>query len=157
MMKRAIGLLALALLVAGCGDSAKPKADAGVSTDSAAKPLEDDTRTCIVAYLGQCGWKEVELVSVTQCDQVPKEAQSVAASWAYTFTAKYTDVFGERQTRENWLAVISKIDGRASVKCCYDGSRHLVGGHRGDERGDTANLIALPPADDLPAIIPPKQ
>lgn len=156
-MKRAFGLLALALLAAGCGDSGKPQVDAGVAKEAAVKPPEDDTRTCIVAYLGQCGWKDVELVAVTQCDQVPKEAQSVAGSWAYTFTAKYTDVFGERHTRENWLAVISKIDGKASVKCCYDGARQLVGGHRGDEHGEKANLIALPPADDLPAIVPPKQ
>jgi hypothetical protein len=155
MMKRAIGLLTLALFVAGCGDSGKPQAD-GAATKDAAEPAVDDTRTCIVAYLGQCGWKDVELVSVTACD-VPKEAQSVASSWAYTFTAKYTDVFGERQTRENWLAVVSKFEGRASVKCCYDSGRQLVGGHHGDERGDTANLIALPPADDLPAIVPPKQ
>ena len=155
-MKRASGLLVLTLLAAGCGDSAKPQAGAAATNDAAAKPAEDDTRTCIVAYFGQCGWKDVELVSVTPCD-VPKESQSVAASWAYTFTAKYTDVFGERQTRENWLAVISKMEGKASVKCCYDGGRQLVGGHRGDERGDTANLIALPPADDLPAIVPPKQ
>jgi hypothetical protein len=156
-MKRAFGLLALTLLAAGCGDSAKRQADSAATKDAAAKPAEDDTRTCIVAYLDQCGWKDVELVSVSQCDQVPPAAQSVATSWAYTFTAKYTDVFGERQTRENWLAVISKFEGKASVKCCYDSSRQLVGGHRGDERGDTANLIALPPADDLPAIVPPKQ
>lgn len=156
-MKRTIGLLTLAFFVAGCGDSAKPQADSAATKDAAAKPAEDDTRTCIVAYLGQCGWKDVELVSVTQSDQVPKEAQSVSANWAYTFTARYTDVFGERQTRENWLAVISKFEGKASVKCCYDSTRQLVGGHHGDERGDTANLIALPPADDLPAIVPPKQ
>lgn len=138
-MKRAFGILAVVILATGCGKDSKPNGD-GV----AGAPAADETQSCIVAYLDQCGWRDIELVNIAACAQVPSESLIVGEAWAFTFTAHYTNLLGERQTSENWLAVISRVEGKSCVRNCFDSARHLVGGHRGDERGETANLIALP-------------
>ena len=151
-MKRAIGLLALAILAAGCTSGSKPGRDDAKS----GAPAVDETRACITSYLNQCGWQNVELADVNPCNQLPSEALVLGDAWAYTFTATYTDLFGERQRSDNWLAIIARVDGKTSVKNCFDSARRLVGGHRGDERGDKASLTPLPPADELPPIVPPK-
>ena len=76
-------------------------------------------------------------------------------SWAFTFTANYTNVFGERQTSENWVAVIGRSDGKPTMVSCFDNAKQLVGGHRGDEKAITANLKPMEPADVLPPIVAP--
>lgn len=151
-MKRAIGLLALAILAAGCTKGSKPVADDGKT----GAPAADESRACIMSYLNQCGWQNVELADVNPCTELPSEALIVGDAWAYTFTASYTDLFGERQKCENWLAILCRLDGKTSVKNCFDAARRLVGGHRGDEHGEKASLTPAPPADNLPPIIAPK-
>jgi hypothetical protein len=155
MMKRAFGILALALLAAGCGGSKNP-ADATANSQPTGKPNADEAKECIAVYLGQCGWKDVQLVRLTDCPQAPPGANVTGESWAYTFNANYVNVFGETHSSENWVAVVARVDGKPNVKCCFDSSKQLVGGHRGDERAVTANLTPMSPADDLPPIVAPK-
>src|SRR5262245_18072761 len=126
-MKHAIGILALAILAIGCSRSSKPQADAGPATGT---PNQDETRSCICAYLDQCGWKEIELVEVKPCDKVPSQAIVVGDAWAYMFTANYSNLIGERQNCEKWTAVLYRVDGKPCVKCCYNNANQLVGGHR---------------------------
>lgn len=156
-MTRAIAFLGLALLAVGCGGGkdGQPTADAG-SAPAAGKPAPDEAKACIVTYLNQCGWKDVELAQVTDQPQVPAEAQVVGEAWAFAFTAHYTNVFGERQTSSNWVAVVTRADGQPCVKSCFDDSRKLVGGHTGFEANEKGTLVKLAPADDLPPIVAPR-
>jgi hypothetical protein len=150
-MRRAIAFLGLALLAAGCGKSEAPKAEG-----PAGRPGTEEARTCIVTYLAQCGWKDVELVRLADSPDIPTPAKVPADAWAYTFSATYTNVFGERRTSENWVAVLTRADGQARLKSCFDESRRLVGGHSGEEVAERGTLTPLPPGDDMPAIIAPK-
>lgn len=152
-MTRAIALFGLALLVVGCGGGkdGKPVADAG-----AGKPAPDEAKVCIVTYLNQCGWKDVELAQVADQPDLPAGAKTTGDAWAFTFTAHYTNVFGERQTSENWVAVVARADGQPRVTSCFDQSRRLVGGHTGAEANEKGTLVASAPAEDLPPIVPPK-
>lgn len=154
-MKRAFGILALAVLAAGCGGSNKP-GDATANTQPAGKPNADEATECIAVHLGQCGWKDVQLVSLTDCPQIPPGANFAGEAWAYKFNANYVNLFGEKKSSENWVAVVARVDGKATVKSCFDSSKQLVGGHRGDEGTVTANLTPMSPADELPPIIAPK-
>jgi hypothetical protein len=154
-MTRAIALCGLALLVIGCGGGkeGKPIADAGVP---AGKPAPDEAKACIVTYLNQCGWKDIELAQVADQPEMPAGAKTGGESWAFCFTARYTNVFGERRTSENWVAVVARADGQPRVTSCFDEGRHLVGGHTGAESNEKGTLAASAPADDLPPIVPPK-
>jgi len=148
-MKYALGFLGAALLAVGCTNSNKPKAEAEQA--AIGKPAGDETKACITAYLGQCGWKDVELVKLDEREDVPREAMIVRGeAWAYTFTANYTNLFGERQTSENWVAVLARDEGKACVKSCLDSSKRLVGGHSGAEGTDDT------PQEALPAIVAPR-
>src|SRR5262245_36089363 len=102
-MRRATTFLGLALLTIGCGGGkdAKPSVEA-----SGKRPPADEAKACIVAYLNQCGWQNVELVQMADQPQLPDGAQVTGDAWAYGFTANYTNVFGERLTTTNWVAVI---------------------------------------------------
>jgi hypothetical protein len=153
-MKRIFTFFAMALLAAGCGGSGKPEAES--SGQATGKPGADEAKACIAGYLGQCGWQNVELVTLADCDNLPPEAKTGGELWAFTFTARYTNIVGERQTSENWIAVVARSDGKACVRSCFDNARRLVGGHRGDETSEIANLNATGPVSELPAIIPPK-
>src|SRR4051794_32651569 len=102
-MKRAIGLLTITLLAAGCGSGSKPQADAA-ATAPAGKPGLEEARSCIAVHLSQFGWEKVELIAITECPQVPPSAQVTGEAWAYTFTANYSNILGERQVSENWTA-----------------------------------------------------
>ena len=159
-MTRAIAFLGLALLGVGCGGAKDDKATAD-KTAPAGKPAPDEAKGCIVAYLNQCGWKDVELAVVADQPDMPTAAMPTGDAWAFTFTAHYTNVVGERQTSENWVAVIGRADGKPCVTSCFDATRRLVGGHSGTEatsveKGNLGALAALPPADDLPPIVAPK-
>jgi hypothetical protein len=153
-MKRAIVFLGLALVAVGCGGSkdGQPTAD----STPAGKPAPDEAKACIVAYLNQCGWKDVELAQIADQPQVPTEAKATGEAWAFAFTAHYTNVFGERQTSANWVAVVTRADGKPCVKSCFDESRKLVGGHTGAETNEKGNLVRLAPAEDLPPIVAPR-
>jgi hypothetical protein len=156
-MTRAIACLGLALLAVGCGGSkdGQPAADAG-SAPAAGKPAPDEAQACIRTYLSQCGWKDVELAQVTDQPQVPAEAKVTGEAWAFTFTAHYTNVFGERQTSANWVAVLGRADGKACVKSCFDEGRKLVGGHTGSEANEKGTLVKMEAAGDLPPVVAPK-
>lgn len=151
-MKRAIALLGLALLLGGCGESGKPAVETAADAN---KPAPDETKALIATYLGQCGCKDVELAQLTDTE-VPKESKAPGEVWAYTFTAHYTNVIGERQTSENWVAVVGRFDGKPCVRGCFDSSKRLVGGHNGGESTETANLTPAPPVESYPAIVAPK-
>ena len=153
-MLRAIGFLGLVLVAVGCGGGkdGQPTADA----TPAGKPAPDEAKTCIVAYLNQCGWKDVELAQIADQPQVPPEAKVTGEAWAFAFTAHYTNVFGERQTSANWVAVVARADGKPCVKSCFDDSRKLVGGHTGAEANEKGNLVRLAPAEDLPPVVAPR-
>jgi len=155
-MRYSIGFLGLALLALGCADSSKPKAEANLAATG--KPADDETKSCITSYLGQCGWKDVELVKLDEQADVPREAMILKGdAWAYTFTANYTNVFGERKTSENWVAVLARDEGKPCVKSCLDSSKKLVGGHSGAEgTTEVAVLAPMPEADNFPAIVAPK-
>ena len=151
-MKRAMALLGLALLLGGCGESGKPSAEVAAPPS---KPAPHEAKAIITAYLGQCGWKDVELAQLTDTE-VPKESKAHGEVWAFTFTAHYTNVIGERQTSENWVAVVGRFDGSPCVRVCFDRSKRLVGGHNGGESTETANLTPAPPAESYPEIVAPK-
>ncbi len=154
-MRYAIGFLGLALLAVGCTDSSKPKADANLAATG--KPADDETKACITSYLVQCGWKEVELTRLDERADVPREAMILSGeAWAFTFTARYTNVVGERLTSENWVAVLARDEGKPRVKSCLDSAKKLVGGHSGAEGTDVAVLLPMPEADSFPAIVAPK-
>jgi hypothetical protein len=153
-MRRAIAFLGLAVLAAGCGDTKTPTAEA--PTAATGRPAADEARACIAAYLGQCGWRDVELVSLADQQDVPKGGKSAGDAWAFTFSAKYTDLFGERRTSENWVAVLTRADGKPCMTSCFDDAKRLVGGHSGHEAAEKGALGPMPPPADLPAIVPPK-
>ena len=152
-MRRAIAFLGLALLAAGCGGKT-PAGDA--SAAATGRPGAEEARACIAAYLGQCGWRDVELVSLADQPDVPKGGKVAGEAWAYTFSARYTDLFGERRTNENWVAVLTRADGKPCLTSCFDGAKRLVGGHSGEESADRGTLAPMPPGDALPAIVPPQ-
>ena len=154
-MKRVIAILGLAILTVGCGTKSLENPIANQSTPTG-KPAADEAKACIITYLNQCGWKDVDLAKVVEEPAVPAEAKSYDESWAFTFTAQYTNVVGERQTSENWMAVVRRSEGKATVKCCFDESRRLVGGHAGTEKTEKVALMPSPPAEDLPPIVAPK-
>lgn len=152
-MRRAITFLGLALFAAGCGGKSptaeRPAVPAG-------RPGTDEARACIAAYLGQCGWRDVELVSLADQTEVPAGTKVTGEAWAYTFSAKYTDLFGERRASENWVAVLARDDGKPCLKSCFDDTKRLVGGHSGEEMSERGILTPAPPAGDPPVIIAPK-
>jgi hypothetical protein len=151
-MTRATAFLGLALFAVGCGGSTHgPTAE-----KPAGKPADDEARTCVLAYLTECGWKNVELANFTERPDVPAEAHAGSQAWAFVFTARYTNVMGERQTSENWVAVLGRSEGKPCVQSCFDNSRRQVGGHTGAEPNEKGTLVASAPADDLPPIVPPK-
>src|SRR5690349_3268564 len=155
-MTRGIAFFGLVLLAAGCGSKdGKPAADAGPAV-ATGKPAADEAKACIVTYLKQCGWKDVELAAVADQPALPAGAKATGEAWAYAFTAHYTNVFGERRTSENWVAVVGRTDGRPSVTSCFDERLRLVGGHTGAESNETGTLAHLPPAEDLPPVVAPK-
>jgi hypothetical protein len=155
-MTRAIAFLGLALLAVGCGGSkdGRPTTDAG-SGQAAGKPAADEAKACIVTYLNQCGWKDVELAQVTDQAEVPAGAKVSGEAWAFAFTAHYTNVFGERQTSANWVAVVARADGKPCVRRCLDEGRRLVGGHTGAEANEKGTLVKHAPAADLPPVVAP--
>lgn len=157
-MRRATVLLGLALLAAGCGDGGKPAAEATTTAPAqAGKPAADEVKGCLAAYLDQCGWKDVEVGGITAQDALPPGVSAPAGeAWAYTFSAGFTNVLGERQSVANWVAVVGRADGQPCVRSCYDEARRLVGGHTGTEQqGAVADLTPIPPAEDLAPIVAP--
>jgi hypothetical protein len=153
-MRRTIAFVGLAFLAAGCGGS--PSADGTASVSATGKPTDDEAKACIVAYFSQCGWQDVQLVRMADHAEIPKGAKVTGEVWAYTFSATYTNVVGEKVTSENWVAVVARADGKPCVKGCFDETRRMVGGHSGDELAEKGILIPQPPAADAPAIIAPK-
>ena len=107
---------------------------------AAGKPAADEAKACIVTYLNQCGWKDVELAGVSDQADVPAGARATGEAWAFSFTAHYTNVFGERRTSANWVAVVGRAAGKACVTSCFDETRHLVGGHSGAEANEKGTL-----------------
>jgi hypothetical protein len=153
-MRRVITFLGLALLAAGCGGSKTPTAEAPAAATG--RPGADEAKACIATYLGQCGCKDVELVSLAERPDVPAGAKIPGEAWAYTFSAKYTDLFGERRASENWVAVLARADGKPCLKSCFDDAKRLVGGHSGEEVVEKGVLTPGPAGEDAPVIIAPK-
>jgi hypothetical protein len=152
-MKRAIAFLGLALLAAGCGGKDSPKPEVA----AVSKPAPDEAKACIAGYLGQCGWKDVELVAIADSPSLPKGTPAInGEAWAFTFSAQYTNILGERQATENWIAVVARSDGKACVTSCFDHAQRMVGGHSGAELADKGTLTAQPAGPDLPEIVAPK-
>jgi len=143
-MKCAMAFLGLALLAAGCGKSGGPTGENASPGAATGKPADDEARACIVAYLGQCGWQDVQLTRIAEQPEVPKAAKVTDEAWAFTFSASYTNVVGERLTTENWIAVVTRNGGKPCVKCCFDESRRLVGGHSGEEVASDQSAILAP-------------
>ncbi len=140
-MKRAITFLGMALLIAGCGGKDSPKPEAA----AVGKPAADEAKVCIAGYLGQCGWKDVELVAIADQPSLPKGITAPSGeAWAFTFSAKYTDLFGQQQATENWVAVVARSDGKACVKSCFDHAQRMVGGHSGAELADKGAEMVSP-------------
>src|SRR5690348_7882055 len=107
-MMRKFAFLGLALAAIGCGSKdGKPAAESAAPAPVAGKPAADEATACIVTYLNQCGWKDVELTGVAPAD-VPAGAKVSGEAWAYSFTARYSNVFGERRTSANWVAVVGR-------------------------------------------------
>jgi hypothetical protein len=141
-MKRAIAFLGLALVAAGCGGKSGADTAAAPATG---KPGPDEAKACIAAYMAQCGWKDVDVVRLADHPEVPKGANTPGTVWAFSFAATYTNVFGERQTTENWVAVIGRDGETARVTSCFDDACRLVGGHSGAEEYEKAVVTAPKP------------
>ncbi len=142
-MKQISAFLLFALAI-GCGRSDKPQADA--SKQNSGKPSTDDARLCVSDYMYQCGWKEVEFISFADQADIPAEAKTNGDAWAFQFSAKYKNLFGEAQETKNWVAVVNRADGKVKVLSCFDETKHLIGGHGGQEESEKAKLT-MPPTD----------
>lgn len=141
-MTRAIAFLGLALVAAGCGG--KPAADTAAAP-ATGKPSPDEAKACIAAYMAQCGWKGVDVVRLADHAEVPKGANTPGTVWAFSFSATFTNVIGERQTNENWVAVIGRDGETARLTSCFDDAGRLVGGHSAGEEYEKAVVTAPKP------------
>src|SRR4051794_5144367 len=100
-MTRAIAFLGMVLLAVGCGGGKDGKPVADATAPAAGRPAPDEAKACIVAYLRQCGWKDVELAELSDQPKLPDGVQGADGACAFAFTAHYTNVVGERRTSAN--------------------------------------------------------
>jgi hypothetical protein len=119
-MKRAIAWLGMALLVVGCGKSENTPLTQN-------KPDEGQAKASISTYLNDCGWKEIEFVSFQEASELPREVKGTKHSCAFQFSAKYTNLFGERVAKNNWVAVVCSDTDKPVVTYCYDDAMKLIG------------------------------
>jgi hypothetical protein len=135
-MKRALAVLALTILAVGCGGS---KADGPAKAEG--RPPADEAKTCIAAYLAERGLSDVEFVTLADEAELPSESTVKGEAWAFAFTATYKNIFGERQTGGNWLAVVTRAEGKTCVTGCFDEARKPLGG-RGHEEAEFPPIVA---------------
>lgn len=135
-MQRALAFLVLTGLAVGCGGS-KPDAPARAE----GRPPADEAKTCIAAYLTGRGWTDVEFVALADEAELPAASKVSGAAWAFAFTARYTNLFGERQAGGNWVAVVTRSEGKTCVAGCFDEARHPLGG-RGHEEAEFPPVVA---------------
>ena len=134
-MKRALAFLALTILAVGCGS----KSDGPAKAEG--RPPADEAKTCIAAYLAERGLSEMEFVSLTDEAELPNESKVKGEAWAFAFSATYKNVFGETQKGENWVAVVTRSDGKVCVTGCFDEARKPLGG-RGTEEAEFPVIVA---------------
>src|SRR5258708_35066140 len=103
-MTRSIAFFGLVVLAVGCGGGKDGKTTPEKSAP-AGKPASDEAPTCLVAYLNQCGWEDVELAQGTDQPKLPAEAKEKGDAWAFAVTAPYTNVFGGTETSAKLIAV----------------------------------------------------
>ena len=145
-MTRAFAFLGFALLATGCGKSDVPKADSAAPAQASGKPATDEAKACITDYLAQCGWKDVEFVAVADQATLPEAAKAIGEAWAFCFSVRYSNVFGERQSCDNWVAVVARDGGKSRVTSCFDDAKQLVAGHSGqEESSETTDIVAPRP------------
>lgn len=149
-MKRAIVFLGLSCVIVGCGKSESP----AVATASIDKPSVDEAKSCISEYLSERGLKNVEFLSMTEKAELPKSA-TPGKNWAFEFSASFVNVFGERQVRENCVAVLAKADGKPSVTGCTDKNDKPIGAID-ESSGGIIQAGGQLPVGELPPIIEPK-
>jgi hypothetical protein len=135
-MKRALAFLALTIFAVGCGGS---QSDAPATAGG--RPPADEAKTCIAAYLGERGLSDVEFVSLRDEAELPAESKVKGEAWAFAFTATYKDVFGESQKSVDWVAVVTRSEGKTCVCGCFDGARKPLGG-RGHEEAEFPPIVA---------------
>jgi hypothetical protein len=135
-MKRALAFLALTIFAVGCGGS---KSDAPATAGG--RPPADEAKTCIAAYLAERGWSDVEFTSLQDEAELPSESKVKGEAWAFAFSATYKNVFGESQKGENWVAVVTRSDGKTCVCGCFDETRKPLGG-RGQEEAEFPPIVA---------------
>lgn len=154
-MKRLFALFLMSLLAVGCGSSGKPEPQAAAT--EGAKPTTDEARVCVSDYMNQCGWRDVEFSTFADQTELPKEAKTTGDAWAFSFSASYQNIFGERQKTTNWVAVVTRDSGKFKVARCYDEAKQLVGGHTGSEESEKAQLQPGPmPMGGTVDIVAPK-
>ncbi|HVK14641.1 MAG TPA: hypothetical protein VM597_38235 [Gemmataceae bacterium] len=134
-MKRVLSFLALSIFAVGCGGS---KSDGPAA---AGRPPADEARTCIAAYLAERGLVDVEFVSLRDEADLPSESKVRGEAWAFAFSATYKNIFGETQKGENWVAVVTRSDGKTCVAGCFDEARKPLGG-RGQEEAELPPIVA---------------
>jgi hypothetical protein len=135
-MKRALAFLALTIVAVGCGGS---KSDAPAAAGG--RPPADEAKTCIAAYLGERGLTDVEFASLQAEAELPSESKVKGEAWAFAFSATYKDVFGEPKKSENWVAVVTRSEGKTCVCGCFDEARKPLGG-RGREAAELPPIVA---------------
>jgi hypothetical protein len=134
-MKRALAYLAITLVAVGCGSKSDPPAKAE------GRPPADEAKTCIATYLAERGLSDVEFVSLAEDAELPAESKLKGEAWAFAFCATYKNVFGERQTGGNWVAVVTRSEGKTCVAGCFDEARKPLGG-RGQEEAEFPPIVA---------------
>ena len=137
-MKRALAVLALSIFAVGCGGS---KSDGPAA--AAGRPPADEAKTCIAAYLAERGLSDVEFDSLQDEAELPAASKVKGEAWAFAFSATYKDVFGEPQKSGNWVAVVTRSDGKPCVTGCFDEARNPLGG-RGHEEAEFPPIVAPP-------------
>lgn len=140
-MKHLFIVLAALILVSGCGKTNVSTDGSGAHAD--ARPDVEQTKTCIVEFLGQCGMQNIQVTKIADAE-LPKDAKTASTSWGYNFTAEYKTIIGETVTKENWVAVLAKEEGKLIVRSMWDDSQKVVAGS--NNLIDQPNLDILPPS-----------
>ena len=139
-MKRTSALLLLFAI--GCGGS-KPSQpaenkDQPVAAAPVEKPNADEAIASIREYFTDpgagVGFLKVEVDKVSEPVPAPRElVPGGGDAWAYSVTMTCENVVGDRQQNKNWLIVIGRDRGKATVKDYYNDLTRMANSAVGKE------------------------
>ena len=124
-MKYSTTFLVFAFAV-GCND-AKPAAttdaaQSGTQSPTTGKPNTDETVASIREYFSgpEVGFTNVQVEKVSDPVEAPKQVvEGLGEAWVCSVTMNCNNVIGEHQQNKNWLVLINRENGHATVKDHY--------------------------------------